>query len=101
MAQLDVEDGFSIAKCARCFDFFDGVGDFHEPFSTFEEARFEIRSQAIANDGDIEINGDIAQLMHDVFAQELAFVDEDTAHAGECIERYLGIGGDADVGFAL
>ena len=53
------------------------MGDLEEPSGAFEAAVFttEVEAETIAHDRDIEVNGDLHELVDLVFGEELGFVD--------------------------
>ena len=64
------------AAVADRFDFLDAVGQLEEALAAREELRPEVRSQAEAEDRDLELVHDAAELVDLIRVQELALVDD-------------------------
>ena len=95
-----------MATFADGFELFNVVGDLEETSGAFKAAVFlaEVEAKAIGHDGDVELDGDLHELVGLIGCEELCFVDQDAGDAGVVfcdLPKEVGGFVEAEVGFAF
>ena len=62
-----VEDRFPIAEMACRFHLFDRIGKLHQSFRAREEMGAKIGTKSIADDGEIKKQGQLSELVYDLW----------------------------------
>ena len=79
----------------------DRVGQFEEASAALEEPAPEVGSQAVRDHRDARCQGQLAELIDDVLAQELRFVHEDARGAADVVCGESRVRIQSEIGFAL
>jgi len=98
---LEVCDRFFVTERARCLYLFDRIRQLKEPPGPIKKVGTEIRAETVADNGDVQVDGDGAKLINHRRAAKLSLINEDAAHPIELLAIYLGISEDLDVRWLL